>query len=61
VRGLHSGMIGRPATVAGPAGLLLWQVGLPFGWWVLGSVLSRLSQVSRVESLVDVSLPIWSV
>ena len=53
MRGLRNG----PADLTTrSAGLLLWQVGLPFGWWVLGSVLSRLLQFSRVESLVVVGL-----
>ena len=55
MRGLRNGLVGLTTR---PAVLLLWQVGLPLGWWVLGSVLSRLSQVSLVESLADVGLPI---
>jgi hypothetical protein len=46
---LLSGPAGLPTRLAS---LPLCQLGLPFMWWVLDSVLSCLLQFSRVESLV---------
>jgi hypothetical protein len=54
--------VGRSASPLGRSvSLPLWQVGLPFVWWVLDSVLSCLLQFLRVESLVVVDLLVWSV
>jgi hypothetical protein len=58
---LSGGVTRSTGLQVGPAGLSLWQVGLPFEWWVLDSVFSCFLQFSRVESFVGVSLLVWSV